>query len=252
MQTSNENKSGASTSSLENPCLTSVRTQVTEGSRKIGSPRLSVLGLVRELSEETKTFVRQEVKLAKTELSEKLAGLARNSASVGIGGFIAYAGAIVLLTGLGFLAAWAIHLAGLDALLASFLGLFSIGLLTVGAGALFLFQGIAHLRKESLAPERTIRTLQELKGDKPEKVSKPAAPAKEEPKVSSAEMQRRVERTEAAMGETLAELGDRVSPRAISRRVRFRLSAHPYRSGFVALAAGVLGGWLVRRRFQHA
>jgi hypothetical protein len=156
----------------------------------------------------------------------------------------------VLLCGLGFLAAWAIHLAGLDALLASFLGLFGVGLLTVTAGAVFLFKGLAHLRKESVAPERTIRTLQELKGEKPE-ATKPAKPATEEPKVSSAELQRRVERTEAEMGETLAELGDRVSPVAISRRVSFRLRAHPYRSGLMALAAGLLSGWLVRRRFQH-
>lgn len=32
----------------------------------------SVLGLVRELTQETKTFVRQELKLAKTEISGNL------------------------------------------------------------------------------------------------------------------------------------------------------------------------------------
>lgn len=250
MATSTKMKSSESTISEQLPCTPSSQTPEGLGTGKLKSSRMSILGLVRELTEETKTFVRQELKLAKTEMSEKLSGLAKNGASVGIGGFIAYAGTIVLLCGLGFLAAWAIHLAGLDALLSSFLGLFGVGLLVVIAGAVFVFKGLAHLRKESMAPERTIRTLQELKGEKTE-APKPAKPAVEEPKVSSAEMQRRVERTEADMGETLAELGDRVSPRAISRRVSFRLRAHPYRSGLVALAAGLLSGWLVRRRFQH-
>jgi hypothetical protein len=245
MATSTKMKSSAETISEQTLCWPSA-----QSTGKVTSSRMSILGLVRELTEETKTFVRQELKLAKTEMSEKLAGLARNGASVGIGGFIAYAGAIVLLCGLGFLAAWAIHLAGLDALLASFLGLFGVGLLTVSGGAIFLFQGLAHLRKESVAPERTIRTLQELKGEKPE-ASKPTKPASKEPKVSSAEMQRRVERTETAMGETLAELGDRVSPRAIGRRFSFRMRAHPYRSGLVALGAGLVSGWLVRRRLHN-
>jgi ElaB/YqjD/DUF883 family membrane-anchored ribosome-binding protein len=250
MATSSNMKSSESTALEQIPCAPSVRAPEGFGTGKLKSTRMSILGLVRELTEETKAFVRQELKLAKTEMSEKLARLAKNAASVGIGGFIAYAGTIVLLCGLGFLAAWAIHLAGLDALLSTFLGLFSVGLLTVIAGAVFVFQGLAYLRKESMAPERTIRTLQELKGERPE-AAKPAKPTAEQPKVSSAEMQRRVERTEAEMGETLAELGDRVSPRAISRRVSFRLRAHPYRSGLVALAAGLLSGWLVRRRFQH-
>jgi hypothetical protein len=156
----------------------------------------------------------------------------------------------MLLIALGFLAAWAIHVAGLDALLASFLGLFGIGLLTVIAGVIFLFKGLAHLRKESLAPERTIRTLQELRGEKLEAIAKPGTRTAEAPKVSSAEMQTRVQRTEAAMGETLAELGDRVSPRAIRRRIQSRLRAHPYRSGLIAVAAGLLSGWLVHRHFQ--
>jgi hypothetical protein len=248
MATSTEMKSSASTISQQSPCSPAARILQSQSSGQ--STRISVLGLVRELREEAKTFVRQELKLAKTEMSEKFAGLARHGGSVGIGGFIAYAGAIMLLSGLAFLAAWAMHLAGLDALLASFLGLFGVGLLTLIAGVVFLFQGLAHLSKESMAPKRTIRTLQELRGDKPE-AFKPTPPASKEPKVSSAEMQKRVEQTEAAMGETLAELGDRVSPRAIGRRLSLRVRAHPYQSGLVALGAGLLSGWLMRRRFRH-
>ena len=116
--TSTKMKSTDSTISEQLPCPTSARIPEGQSTGQLKSSRLSILGLVRELTDETKTFVRQELKLAKTEMSEKLSALTKNGASVGIGGFIAYAGAIVLLFGLGFLAAWAIHLAGLDALLA--------------------------------------------------------------------------------------------------------------------------------------
>lgn len=249
MQTSIEIKTGSSKFSHAGSSQSECE-QIRESTFSSRPRKPSLLRLVRDLTDETKTFLRQEINLAKTELSEKFASLARNGASVGIGGFIAYAGTIVLLAGLGFLIAWLIHLAGIEALFASFLGLFGIGLLTIAAGGAFVFSGLAHLRKESLAPERTIRTLQELKGEQPVSQFKPDPAKASEPKLSSAELQTRVESTEAKMGATLSELGDRVSPRAINRRVKGKLQAHPYSSGLVALLAGIAGGWLVRRRFQ--
>lgn len=250
METSTGIKTRPSDISHPSSSPTSVCEQIRESTFRSRPRKPSLLRLVRDLTDETKTFLREEINLAKTEMSEKLASAARNGASVGIGGFIAYTGTIILLMGLGFLIAWAIHLAGIDALLASFLGLLGVGLLTIAAGGVFVLQGIAHLRKESLAPERTIRTLQELKGEQPNKPSKPEPAKTSEPKPWSAELQTRVETTEAKMGATLSELEEWVSPRAIGRRVKSKLQAHPYRSGLVALAAGIAGGWLVRRRFQ--
>ena len=55
-----------------------------EGTRKPLRP--SLLRLVKALTQETKTLIRQELKLAKTELSEEVSETARHGASVGIGG----------------------------------------------------------------------------------------------------------------------------------------------------------------------
>src|SRR4051812_36620668 len=66
-------------------------------------PRPSIIGLFKNLTGEFKTFIRQEVDLAKTEISEKVSMIGKNVASIAIGGFIAYAGLIVLLIGLGWL-----------------------------------------------------------------------------------------------------------------------------------------------------
>src|SRR5947209_20177576 len=53
--------------------------------------------LFRELTDETKRLVSQEVELAKTEVKEKLSALGRDVAFIAIGGILAYSGFLVLL-----------------------------------------------------------------------------------------------------------------------------------------------------------
>ena len=48
----------------------------------------SILGLVRALTDDTKTFFRQEIELAKAEFSEKLAALTRNGVMLAAGGLV--------------------------------------------------------------------------------------------------------------------------------------------------------------------
>jgi len=67
----------------------------------------SLLGLVKELKDGVKIFIREEIQLAKTEMAEKISCFGGNSAAVGIGGFVAYAGLIILLAGLGAVLAFA-------------------------------------------------------------------------------------------------------------------------------------------------
>lgn len=204
----------------------------------------SLLGLVRSLTADTKTFFRQELQLAKTELMEKLARMGRNAAGLAIGGFLAYAGLIVLLIGLGYLLAYAFQKAGLDPALANFLGLALLGLLIAGVGGALVFKGIKAFSHDSLAPERTLATLQELKGTPHAPTAH--APSPDAPKLSSAQLQARVRVTETRMGESLDELGRRLSPRQISARMKVRISAHPYRAGLMAAAAGLVSGLALR------
>lgn len=69
------------------------------------APRTSLRRLFRALTSDAKTFIRQEVQLAKTEIGEKLSEFGRNAAALAIGRFVAYAGLIVFLLSLGCLLA---------------------------------------------------------------------------------------------------------------------------------------------------
>lgn len=215
-----------------------------------GLSKRPLLRLARDLIDEVKTLFRQEIKLARKEMTEKLSFLGRNAAGLGAGVGIAYAGAIVLLIGIGFLVAWAIHLAGIQGLFAAFLGLAGIGLLTVIVGGSLIVKGISALKAESLAPERTLQTLQELKGGPVPKTPRPP-PAPKMPEPSSAEMQSRVETTEGEIGQTLEALHDRLSPSKINARIKHRIQVHPYRAGLLAMGAGLASGFALRRRFHH-
>ncbi len=209
--------------------------------------RSSFADLVRSLNAETRTFIREEFQLAKTELSEKASHLGRNALVLAIGGVVAYAGLLVFLFGLGYLLAWCFELAGLQPVFAGFVGLAAIGLFTMLAGGLLLLKGLQSISQESLAPERTIATLRELKGTAPQPTFTPPKPA---PQVSSAELQAQVESTEERLDETLSEVGRRVSPHHINAVVKNRISSSPYRSGLVAVTAGLLSGFWLRRRFS--
>jgi hypothetical protein len=57
----------------------------------------SMVELLKELRDETVTLMRQEVALAKVELSEKAVRYGRNIAYLAIGGLILYAGLLFLL-----------------------------------------------------------------------------------------------------------------------------------------------------------
>jgi len=201
------------------------------------------MGLVRNLAEDTKKLLRQEIELAKAELSEKLASFGRNTISVAVGGFVAYAGFIVLLMGLGWLVAWALQQAGLQPVLAGFIGLAGVGVLVAAVGAALLMAGVKAFSKESLAPQRTIHTLQRLKKTEPQVEAK-TEPA---PKRSSEEMQVRVLATEDHMAEVVGQLGRRLTPREINERVKNRIHEKPYHTGFLAMAAGVLSGLFITR-----
>src|SRR6476660_5362753 len=102
----------------------------------------SVLGLIRQLTREAKLFIREEIRLAKTEVSEKVSSKAKSGSKIAIGGFVAYAGLIVFLIGLGWLIGFALTKAGLDPLLAQFIGLGIVGLIIAGSGTFVLMKAV--------------------------------------------------------------------------------------------------------------
>ena len=109
--------------------------------------------LFSDLARDTGTLVRQEVELAKTELSQKASRAARDIGVLAVGGLVAYAGFLALLAAvtLGLVAA------GLDAWLAALL----VGGVVGAVGAVLVRRGLGALKREELAPRQTVETLKE-------------------------------------------------------------------------------------------
>src|SRR4051812_47780781 len=92
----------------------------------------SIVTLLQTLRDETTTLLRQEVKLAKVELTEKLSHMGRNAAQLATGGLVAYAGAILLLFGLGDLVGFALIRMDVDPNMAQWISRLIVGLIVAG------------------------------------------------------------------------------------------------------------------------
>jgi hypothetical protein len=108
--------------------------------------------LFAELSRETTTLVRQEVMLAKTEMTQKATQAGKDVGFLAAGGAVAYAGFLALLAAAILLIGNAIPL-WVSALL--------VGIVVVGVGALLVRSGLDNLKREDLAPRQTLETLKE-------------------------------------------------------------------------------------------
>jgi hypothetical protein len=212
--------------------------------------RTSLFGLFSELKQETKSLIKEEVQLAKTEISEKISRVGRNSVSLIIGGFVAYAGVIVFLAGLGLLLAYAFETLGLQKALAGFIGLAIIGLVAGGIGYAFIAEAIECFSHESVAPEKTLETLKDLREIKPTAREPERTEAAPEPKRSSDEIHASVVATEQMMGETVEEISRRLSPHYASEQFKRKFQQHPYRWNLIAMGTGLVSALLLKRRIH--
>ena len=111
--------------------------------------------LLGDLAQQTATLARQEVELAKTELTQKASRVGRDIGFLAVGGAVAYAGFLAIM------AAVIIALAanGVPWWLAALL----VGLVVAGVGYVLVQKGLAALKREDLTPRQTIETLKEDK-----------------------------------------------------------------------------------------
>lgn len=123
----------------------------------------SIAGLLHELRDETTTLFRQEVALAKAELGQKASHLGADAMKIAIGGFIAYAGLIVLLFGLGELLAIGLRNAGVDPEMATWLGPTAVGLIVALIGYIMFARARKAMATDNLVPEQTLETLRQNK-----------------------------------------------------------------------------------------
>jgi len=109
--------------------------------------------LFSDLSRETTTLVRQEVQLAKAELTQSATEAARGIGMLVAGGAVAYAGLLFLLLAIVF----GLIEAGWDAWLSALV----VGLVVAAIGAVLVLRARESLKPANLAPRRTIETLKE-------------------------------------------------------------------------------------------
>jgi xanthine/uracil permease len=122
----------------------------------------SIGQLLKELRDETTTLLRQEVDLAKTEMSEKALRTGRNLGSLAMGGGVAFLGALALLAAVIY---------GLTSVFNQFMSVgvavwlapLIVGLVLAAIGYSLVQKALATLRQESLTPQKTTQTLQENK-----------------------------------------------------------------------------------------
>jgi membrane protein len=117
-----------------------------------GDEPISVL--LRRLGTDTAALVRQQVALARAELTQNVRTAAGDAAKLAAGAVTAAVGALVLLEALVF---------GLGDLLGGryWLGALIVGILVAAAAAVLLLAGLRATRSHSLAPVRTLATLRE-------------------------------------------------------------------------------------------
>ena len=109
--------------------------------------------LFSDLSRETTTLVRQEVQLAKAELTKSATEAARGIGMLVAGGAVAYAGLLFLLLAIVF----GLIEAGWDAWLSALV----VGLVVVAIGAILVLRARESLKPANLAPQKTVETLKE-------------------------------------------------------------------------------------------
>ena len=123
----------------------------------------SVGSLLKELRDEMTTLMRQELALAKTEMSEKFSKASRNTTYIAIGGAVCFAGMLFLLVGVSALIYVGLVYAGLSHYLSGWLAPVITGAVVAIIGYAMLQKGISTLKRMSVTPDKTMDSLKEDK-----------------------------------------------------------------------------------------
>jgi len=114
----------------------------------------SIGELFGQLTQDMTLLVRQEVQLARTEMTEKLSKLTTNLISVGAGGFVAYLG------GLALMAALILAVRDLANISLAWSALIVGGILAI-IGYAMLQRGMKELKQVELAPRRSVENIKD-------------------------------------------------------------------------------------------
>lgn len=115
-------------------------------------PERPLTALFSELTQETMSLFRQEIRLARTELTDKARQAGRGAAEIAVG-------AVLLLVAVGALAAAAIL--GLSTVVQPWLAALVVAAVLLVIGIAVLLNGRANMRTGNLAPRRTMDSLRD-------------------------------------------------------------------------------------------
>jgi xanthine/uracil permease len=131
---------------------------VIQRSSHCGEPSIGTL--LKDLSDETRTLLRQEVELAKAEISEKVSVMGRNVAYIAIGGLVALVGLLPIVA-----AACIGMIVLLDNFMndsiAAWLGPLIVGVVLGLIGYALIQKALSTLKRESFVPRKTMNSLRE-------------------------------------------------------------------------------------------
>ena len=113
----------------------------------------SIGELFGQLTQDMTLLFRQELQLARVEMSEKISTLTSNLVSVLAGGLVAYVGGLALVAAL----ILGLHAAGV----APWVSALIVGVVFAIAGYLMLSRGMKELKRVDLAPRRTVESLKD-------------------------------------------------------------------------------------------
>ncbi len=118
--------------------------------------------LLKDLTAETTTLLKQEVELAKTEMGEKASRVGTNVGSVAVGGAVLFAGALALLFAtVNALTEILAHVVSLT--VAAWLSPLLLGIVFGAIGYGMVKKALTSLKQESVTPRKTTESLQENK-----------------------------------------------------------------------------------------
>lgn len=130
----------------------------TPGAKPVSVPlaanERSVGELFRELASETSTLVRQEVQLAKTELTEKATFAAKQSALVAAGSLLGATAVVTLFAAL---------ILALGTIIPLWVSALVVGIVVGAMGGILVRTGISALQQMDPAPRQTLRSMEEGK-----------------------------------------------------------------------------------------
>jgi hypothetical protein len=120
-------------------------------------PERSLGELLADLSQETSTLVREEMRLAKLEISDKASKAGKDTGMIAAGGAVAYGGFLTLLGAVVFML--------VDAGFSYWGAALLVAVIACAAGAFMAWKGMEALKRLDLMPRQSIEA---LKGDRNE------------------------------------------------------------------------------------